>query len=446
MTSAIQVFCRLRPCKQLDQMQVLSTPSTTTLALPDKTVYAFDHVFPPQATQQDVYEKAARPLLADLLKGYNITLFTYGQTSSGKTHTLYNQGLIHKTCEDIFQSIPAGTRVAFSCLEIYMETIYDLLEDAKTDTAKVIRELPDKTVYIENRKEVFVSDMKDLTKWIQYANLNKTIAQTLMNDRSSRAHCLFQMQIDQPNGAHSVLSIIDLAGSEKVKKSGATGEVLRQAQYINKSLFTLSNVIHLLSESKTRDKHIPYRDSKLTRVLQHSLGGSAKTAVIICVIPSEDAIDETISTLRFGTRCKFVLNKPVVNTVQQTMDMLRQKLAEAEKEIERLLVLHKRGGGGGSSGPCKRCEILEQELEEYKMREEVAKTTANESGAVAWEKYVIPVAANVQTLSNAELRQLIAQHDVSQRFFLIRQKLLLNLLASRNALIASMEKKMYAIS
>jgi len=410
----------------------------TTLALPDKTIFAFDHVFPPLATQQDVYDKAAKPLLSDLLKGYNITLFTYGQTSSGKTHTLYNQGLIHRTCEDIFKLIPAGTRITLSCLEIYMETIYDLLEDAKTDTTKVIRELPDKTIYIENRKEIFVTEMKDVNKWIQYANLNKTIAQTLMNDRSSRAHCLFQLHLDQPNGTNSVLSIIDLAGSEKVKKSGASGEVLRQAQYINRSLFTLSNVIHLLSDPKTRHQHIPYRDSKLTRVLQHSLGGSAKTAVIICIIPSADAIDESVSTLRFGTRCKLVLNKPVVNTVQQTMDALRQKLAEAEKEIERLLI----AGKGGQSGPCKRCEILEQELEEYKLREELAKTNAN-ADTKSWEKYIIPPIADVQILTAPELRQVIVQHEASQRFFIIRQKLLQSLLASRNALIASMEKKMF---
>lgn len=437
-SAAIQVFCRLRPCKEQDPIQVITTPTTNLLVLPDKTIYNFDHVFPPNATQQNVYDRTTKPLLPDLLKGYNITLFTYGQTSSGKTHTLYSQqgGLIQQTCEDIFKLIPAGTRVALSCLEIYMETIYDLLEDGKMDTQKVIRELPDKTVYIENKKEVFVNDMKDLNKWIQYANINKTIAQTLMNDRSSRAHCLFQLQIDQPNGTHSILAIVDLAGSEKVKKSGASGEVLRQAQYINRSLFNLSNVIHLLSDPKTRDKFIPYRDSKLTRVLQHSLGGSAKTAVIICIIPSTDAVEESVSTLRFGTRCKLVLNKPVVNTVQQTMDMLRQKLAEAEKEIERLLLT----GNHNVTFTCHRCPVLEQQLEEYKMREELAKT---EVDSKSWEKYIISPTADVHVLTLSELRQLVTQHEASHRFFLIRQRLLQNLLASRNALIASMEKKIF---
>lgn len=441
-TAPIKVFLRFRPPKD---------PGLKTgVAITDNTVnisnlsFSFDHILPSNATQKEVYIVSAKPLLKDLLQGFDVCIFCYGQTSSGKTHTFQgtktDPGIVERLCTDLLKAVPAGTRISLSCLEIYMEQIFDLLEKkGGSGKSKQIRELPNGSVYVENLEEIYVNSMEQILAYMQTADVNRTVAETLMNDRSSRSHSVFQLQINQPNGVHSRLFTIDTAGSEKVKKSGASGLTLAQAQHINKSLFTLSNVIHVLSEGKS-NAFVNYRDSKLTRLLQSSLGGTAKTSVIICALPTEDSLDETISTLRFGARCKLVINKPKQNTTEMTLDAYKQKLAAAEAEIARLV---SQGSKGKSdNGNCEKCALLEHQLEEYKLRDEAA-ATISDSESKNWEKYLVKPLSDIQPMSAAELRQLVSQFEVGQKFLEVRQHLLFKHLASRNALIQALEKKLY---
>lgn len=439
----IQVFVRVRPPKRDDLPVILTYPDPSSCQVPEMPRFMFDAVFPGEKTQKDIYLATTKPLIQDFLGGYNCSLFAYGQTSSGKSHTIYGStaqpGIIPRLCDDVWKAIPPGTRVSLSCVEIYLEQIFDLLEQ-KGDRPKVIRELPDGSTYIEGLTEVYVSSPADIQTHLQTCDINKTIAATLMNDRSSRSHCVFQLHISLPNGVHSRFSVTDLAGSERVKKSGATGVTLTQAQAINKSLFNLSNVIHLLSDPKTKNGHIPFRDSKLTRILQDSLGGTAKTTVIITCLPTEDSLEETISTLRFGARCKLVCNKPKVNTAELTIDVMKERLAAAEAEIERLRA--KKDSPKSVMAACERCPELLAALEEMKLREEAARTSLSvEEMKENIDKYLVKPLPENEPLSNAELRQKISEYATGQRYLVLRQHYLLRSLASRNALIEAFEKR-----
>ena len=205
-------------------------------------------------------------------------------------------------------------QVKVSMIEIYMERVKDLINPSAQNLK--IRELKGKGVYIENVTEVYVADEGEVYQLLFQGNQNRSISATDMNDQSSRSHSCFIVTVQQSNlrtfsSKTGQLYLVDLAGSERIEKTGATGKLLEEANTINKSLTNLGKVINQLTDGKST--HIPYRDSKLTRVLQESLGGNAKTSLIITCSPARYNLDETLSTLRFGARAKRVKNKPKVN-------------------------------------------------------------------------------------------------------------------------------------
>ncbi|RQM20688.1 hypothetical protein B5M09_004948, partial [Aphanomyces astaci] len=270
----------------------------------------FDQVFDAHATQKEVYEATAKPLVLDLLNGYNCTVFAYGQTGSGKTHTIYgpkdgvatkpdDQGLIGRLVHDLYdhirrrQSDQLVFEISGSFIEIYMEQINDLLQPANKNLR--VRENTDKGVYVDDLLSV----------------------RTPTED-SSRSHTVLVVNMVQRDVAaatekRATMYVVDLAGSEMVMKTLASGKTLNEAKAINKSLSALSNVIKALGDGH---KHIPFRDSKLTRILQDSLGGHAKTCLIVTVSSSSYNVAETISTVRFGTRAKEIKNDPTLHEVQ----------------------------------------------------------------------------------------------------------------------------------
>jgi kinesin family protein 5 len=224
--------------------------------------------------------------------------------------------------------------VKVSMIEIYMERIRDLLNPKKVNLK--IREDKSKGIYIEDVTESYVSDERDVYDFLKYGQNNRTTTTTNMNETSSRSHCLFMMTIHQNNllemhAKTGKLCLVDLAGSEKVAKTGAVGQVLEEAKEINKSLSALGNVINALTDSRGL-MHIPYRDSKLTRILQESLGGNARTSLIINCSPSSYNENETISALRFGYRAKSIKNTPKINR-EYTAAQLQVLLEKAEKKI-----------------------------------------------------------------------------------------------------------------
>ena len=224
--------------------------------------------------------------------------------------------------------------VKVSIVEIYMERIRDLLNPKKVNLK--VREDKSKGIYIEDVTESYVSDEKDVYDFLRYGHNNRATTMTNMNESSSRSHSIFMMTIHQNNllemtAKTGKLYLVDLAGSEKVAKTGAVGQVLEEAKEINKSLSALGNVINALTDSKGQ-QHIPYRDSKLTRILQESLGGNSRTSLIINCSPSSFNENETLSALRFGYRAKSIKNTPKINR-EYTVAQLQVLLEKSEKKM-----------------------------------------------------------------------------------------------------------------
>jgi len=334
--------------------------------------FQFDRMFAPDSTQEDVFRDSVFPLINDVLNGYNATVFAYGQTGTGKTHTMEGnvneagqEGIIPRSVAALFAGVAeADESVEFtfkvSYVEIYMEKIRDLLDPNRLKNNLTVREDKALGIYIAGVTEEYVTSFDELLHCMQSGAFNRATAATGMNEGSSRSHSVFTITVGQKdmNSATSKngkLVLVDLAGSEMVRKTGASGQQLEEAKTINKSLSALGQVINALTDEK--QSHVPYRDSKLTRVLQDSLGGNSKTVLIVAISPSSYNANETLSTIRFGLRAKAIENKVRVNATR-SVEELEQLLARAEKAIDVqaahiLTLTAKLEDGGGVNSPQK---------------------------------------------------------------------------------------------
>ena len=334
----------------LKQKELMENPS---LFVPHP--YTFDHIFDMDSTQEDVYKIAAVPAVESLMSGYNSTIFAYGQTGTGKTYTMEGfsydylspkKGLIPRAIENIFKYIENNSNsdttfiIRVTYLQIYNESIDDLLKSEKKHLS--IRESHKKGIYVEGLSEWAVCSPNDIYALLERGAQSRIRAQTKMNDVSSRSHAVFtiileQMKISKGKKKFKCgkLNLVDLAGSERVKLSGATGKQLDESRRINKSLSALGNVINALTDPKT--KHIPYRDSKLTRLLQNSLGGNCKTSMIAMISPYDGSFNESISTLNFAKRAKSIRIKASINEEVNQNALISQyetELSRLRKELE----------------------------------------------------------------------------------------------------------------
>lgn len=351
----IQVVCRFRPLNQTELTESVISPvkflSSTSVSIKNQysdtvpLIFSYDKIFPPTSSQQEVYESAALPIIESVLEGFNGSILAYGQTSSGKTYTMTggnildtnSKGIIPRLSNTIFEYIEkADPNIEFSVkvgfFEIYLEKIRDLLVPQKH--LKIVED-KNRGVYVRELTEEYVINEKELLYLIKAGNLNKEVASTLMNENSSRSHSILLLTITQADASNlssktGKLYMVDLAGSEKVTKSGVEGKRLDEAKNINKSLSALGLVINSLTDNKST--HIPYRDSKLTRILQDSLGGNSKTCLIITCSPASLNETETISTLRFGARAKMIKNKAKINKDFSVLE-LKQLLTQANEKI-----------------------------------------------------------------------------------------------------------------
>eukprot|EP00595_Chromulina_sp_UTEXLB2642_P002862 CAMPEP_0196764148 /NCGR_PEP_ID=MMETSP1095-20130614/5449_1 /TAXON_ID=96789 ORGANISM="Chromulina nebulosa, Strain UTEXLB2642" /NCGR_SAMPLE_ID=MMETSP1095 /ASSEMBLY_ACC=CAM_ASM_000446 /LENGTH=623 /DNA_ID=CAMNT_0042118897 /DNA_START=48 /DNA_END=1916 /DNA_ORIENTATION=- len=350
----VRVVCRVRP-QNTKEIAMGGTPCVTTthemIDIVDDNShnnFSFDKVFGFESTQKEVFEETAVPLVKDVLNGYNATIFAYGQTGTGKTHTMEGnirdselKGIIPRVVEALFDGVgETDDNIEFtfivSYVEIYMEKIRDLLDDTKLKNNLSVREDKIKGLYIAGVTEEYVTSVEELLEIMSAGAHNRATAATGMNEGSSRSHSVFTITVSQLDtktkaSKSGKLVLVDLAGSETVRKTGASGQQLEEAKTINKSLSALGGVINALTDE--RQTHIPYRDSKLTRLLQDSLGGNSKTVLIIAVSPSTYNAAETISTCRFGMRAKSITNKVKVNQTLSNEE-LQLLLNKAEKTIE----------------------------------------------------------------------------------------------------------------
>ncbi|KFK40879.1 hypothetical protein AALP_AA2G054200 [Arabis alpina] len=340
---------------RISLIKSLDTPISTAS-------YAFDHVFDESSTNASVYELLTKDIIHAAVEGFNGTAFAYGQTSSGKTFTMTGSetdpGIIRRSVRDVFERIHMISDREFlirvSYMEIYNEEINDLL--AVENQRLQIHEHLERGVFVAGLKEEIVSDAEQILKLIDSGEVNRHFGETNMNVHSSRSHTIFRMVIESRGKENSstdairvsVLNLVDLAGSERIAKTGAGGVRLTEGKYINKSLMILGNVINKLSDSAKLRAHIPYRDSKLTRILQPALGGNAKTCIICTIAPEEHHIEESKGTLQFASRAKRITNCAQVNEILTDAALLKRQKLEIEELRMKLQGSH--------------AEVLEQEI------------------------------------------------------------------------------------
>jgi hypothetical protein len=394
----VKVFCRLRPALAEESAAVggafLTAPPAGGGEEPASCIqqhgkngtfsfhkdngeakhFQYDGFFDPESTQESCYDAVASDIVGGVMGGFNGTILAYGQTSTGKTYTMMGsyvsgsaRGIIPRAFNDVFQAVADRQerdiyKITTSYLQVYCEMLHDLLQPESEIGALTIREsdVPGQGVYVDGLSSFLVTSKSDCLEKLEVGNHNRTIAATKMNAHSSRSHAIFILNVERRSVKHadsteagvqeqvlfSKLMLVDLAGSERVKRTGAQFTQLAEAKAINLSLSALGNCISSLGK---QNKHTPFRDSKLTRLLQYSLGGNCRTAMVVTVAPyGAGALDssETLSALQFGQRALMVKTQAQLNVdmdyrtlytkLQAEVDAKDDKERSLEIEVERL--------------------------------------------------------------------------------------------------------------
>ena len=409
--TSVRVFIRIRPLnkRELGENQTIGWNYNKTAMLEETQngvrVYAYDQVFGVKSTNAETYQMVGRPVVLKAMEGFNGTVFTYGQTGSGKTWTMRgcdaDPGMMILCIEDIFKYIGDHSHefnytLRVSYLEVYNEEINDLLqtEEGQGKNLKITAEDAARGAVVGTLVEERVNTPDEFMQVLYKGEAARSYASTTMNDNSSRSHVIYRVAIEIApldgaeveeddmaslmnkdegvNSRISYMNLVDLAGSERQKSTNATGKTLKEGANINKSLLALGAVINKLGEAGKAKKgqkeaFIPYRDSKLTRILKQSLGGNTLTSILVAVTPAPMHREETVSSLKFGQMCKKIKNS-VSSNVQvdpkEEMRKLKAELAKVKTQLEE-------GGGGGSSGPSK--AMAAKERAEYSNQFEIMK-------------------------------------------------------------------------
>ena len=351
----IHVYIRLKPIKEKTETNFIYDSKSITNSK-TKEIFTFDSVIPPTMSNKEIFEKLIKDSLSNLLKGINISIFAYGQTSTGKTFTMKgetksNEGLIPLSIKEIFNSLnnkeSSITKyiVKVSYSEIYNETVNDLIDSTKKNLE--IRESSQKGIFVNNLSEITVTSVEKAMQLLNKGEANRIIAETKLNEKSSRSHTIFKINIeffvkDKINNKekkyNAQLNLVDLAGSENVSKAKCEGMRIKEGGNINKSLLALSNVINKLSQNNK--SFVNYRDSKLTRLLQTALGGNSKTTIICTMVDDNSHYSETLNTLHFGMKAKNIKTTVKVNEIitdKGKIAMENQELRNKIKMLEKII-------------------------------------------------------------------------------------------------------------
>uniref|UniRef100_A0A7N0UG66 Kinesin-like calmodulin-binding protein n=1 Tax=Kalanchoe fedtschenkoi TaxID=63787 RepID=A0A7N0UG66_KALFE len=354
MKGKIRVYCRLRPINEKEIAEndkaVLSSTDEFTVEHPwrdeKSKQHIYDRVFNGDSTQEDVFEDT-RYLVQSAIDGFNVCIFAYGQTGSGKTFTIYgsenNPGLTPRATSELFKIMRKdANKYSFSLktymVELYQDTLVDLLLPKNSKRLKLdIKKDTKGMVSVENVNVASISTIEELKSIIQRGSEQRHTSGTQMNEESSRSHLVLSIVIESTNlqtqtVSKGKLSFVDLAGSERIKKSGSSGDQLKEAQSINKSLSALGDVISSLASGR---QHIPYRNHKLTMLMSDSLGGNAKTLMFVNVSPAESNLDETYNSLTYASRVRSIVNDPSKNVASKEEARLKKLVAYWKEQAGR---------------------------------------------------------------------------------------------------------------
>ncbi|TPX55571.1 hypothetical protein SpCBS45565_g08500 [Spizellomyces sp. 'palustris'] len=492
-TENVIVVIRCRPFSERERQAghkkvVKIDPQTASISLTspktesDIKNFTFDAAFDEDSRQVEVYDATARIIVDAVLGGFNGTVFCYGQTGTGKTFSMQGisdipdlRGIIPQAFHHIFDHISHRSTekkflVRVSFLEIYNEEIKDLLVK-QTKGQKLsgldLKEHPEIGVYVKDLGAHVVKSVPEMEDLMAIGNKNRSVGATLMNENSSRSHSIFTITVESAepgeDGKDRIvagkLHLVDLAGSERQSKTGASGDRLKEATKINLSLSALGNCISALVDGKS--SHVPYRDSKLTRLLQDSLGGNAKTLMIATLSPASYNYDETLSTLRYANRAKSIKNKPKINEDPKDA-MLRQYQEEIEKLKLALAARQKGAGAEGTGVPQVITKIVKKRVvkkvpklvpkisgrkgvdefgkQEFEAEEE--EEEEEETADVVVETTTDPSASDAQNpLSNLDpetITRLQAQVEAEKRAILVSTDILTS---EKNRIAAELEKR-----
>ncbi|KAB2052086.1 hypothetical protein ES319_A12G095500v1 [Gossypium barbadense] len=349
----IRVFCRCRPLSKAEisagSAQVVDFDAAKDgnigilTGASTKKTFKFDRVYTPNDNQVDVFADAL-PLVTSVLDGYNVCIFAYGQTGTGKTFTMegtdQNRGVNYRTLEQLFHIAKERSEtfmynISVSVLEVYNEQIRDLLSTSPTSKRLEIKQSAEGFHHVPGIVEAQVENIKEVWNVLQIGSNSRAVGSNNVNEHSSRSHCMLCIMVKSKNlmtgdCTKSKLWLVDLAGSERLAKTDAQGERLKEAQNINKSLSALGDVVYALA---TKSSHIPYRNSKLTHLLQDSLGGDSKTLMFVQISPSERDLSETLSSLNFATRVRGVELGPAKRQVDTSeLQKMKTMLEKARQE------------------------------------------------------------------------------------------------------------------
>ena len=402
-------------------------------------------------SQELIYTRCASGIIENVLEGYNGTIFAYGQTGTGKTHTMTGQendpiqkGIMPRSFEDVFQRIEGDSEqtqflIRASYLEIYNEEIRDLLSKNPKNRLD-LHEKPDSGVYVRDLSYFAVKSVQEINDVMKIGMKNRSVGSTNMNAVSSRSHSLFQITIERSeigaDGKQHIragkLNMVDLAGSERIAKTGATGDRLKEATKINLSLSSLCHVISALTDSKST--YVPYRDSKLTRLLQDSLGGNTKTLMISNVGPADYNYDETMNTLRYASRAKNIKNKPKINEdpkdallreYQDEITKLREQLALLNDGMDPAELMKQKGIMGNPNIVEKIVQIEDKEkMKEFEDKLEQEKKDIKE--AAQQEKLNIENQANLKQEEKKKLLEEIRKREEAEEKAKTKQQKLIS--------------------
>uniref|UniRef100_A0A0K0DLM9 Kinesin-like protein n=1 Tax=Angiostrongylus cantonensis TaxID=6313 RepID=A0A0K0DLM9_ANGCA len=399
--------------------------------------FAFDGVLDPSSQQEAVYDLTASSLLERFLKGFNCTILAYGQTGSGKTFTMgteetrtsmtnENRGIIPRLVEAIFRQISEldvdmKFKVFVSMLEIYDEKVVDLLSGCR-EPLQVLLFKCLCTMLVQGLSKIFVGNLDETMAQLEKGGIHRSKGETAMNAQSSRSHAVFTIFLektgidDEDTNFTAKLHLVDLAGSERLKKTQAEGTRKMEGIRINEGLLALGNVISALSESGG-GRHIPYRDSKITRLLQDSLGGNSYTVMIACVSPADTNAEETLSTLRYADRAKKIKNKPVVN-----VDSGQQKIRELKEKVFSFFFVLRVGYHLTHFSSIlrlaeeRRKKLSEMEKQLTQMRKQMIDMKRLEKQKLHSEEMQKQMQAEITTLKQAKVRMMRQQREEAEKY------------------------------